>query len=456
MNEKQKNQINIVIVDDEEMIVDELGFFFEDKGYNVNGFTDPKDAFEKIEEDGYDILFTDLKMPKLSGMELIEKIREIDDEIVIFIITGFATTDSAIEAIQHDVYDYIKKPFDFKEIAAAVKRASEKILLQRENEALNEKVQQMLSYITTIHDISSIIYQIKNFKTVSTMLMDTLSEGMEINSVAILKENSENQGEFFIDNYTGLDSDFADEFKFIPDNSEINGTIIEEGKQIHLDNLEKKVSIDGSKISNSDEINRILLTPIQYQESTLGYIGIFNFEIDNFSLKDEQHLFNIISTQMVPIFFQDEKSSSNLQEILKEQIVSTDSVIINSAIKKSQDKNDSLSFAQIRLENVKKYSDHFTFEKFTQKIESIIKSEIPNVKIIWKSLDNILVVARNVSSVNFDLNCANIRNKIEDIARQDDEQPVFSANYSVAIYPTEYRETEEIVEHFRNNFLITE
>lgn len=108
--------------------------FLEQFGYNVQGFTDSKVAVEKIKKERYDIVVTDLKMPDVTGMDIAKTVKQYSPETLTFIITGFATVDSVIEAIQHGVYDYIRKPFKFKEIKIGIERAVEQILLKEKIE----------------------------------------------------------------------------------------------------------------------------------------------------------------------------------------------------------------------------------------------------------------------------------------------------------------------------------
>ena len=108
----QTDKITILLIDDEKLIVEMLTTFLSKKGFEITGLTDSREALECIKANTYDIVLTDLKMPDVSGMDIINAVKSSGKDIEMIIFTGYATIDSAIEAIRQGVYDYIKKPFN--------------------------------------------------------------------------------------------------------------------------------------------------------------------------------------------------------------------------------------------------------------------------------------------------------------------------------------------------------
>src|SRR6056297_2523396 len=98
-----RKDINILLIDDEEIIVEELSNYLEHCGYNIKGLCDPKKAVEMIKSDNFDMVITDLRMPDVSGMEIVKLVKNENEDTLVLIITGYADTDSAIEAIQQGV-----------------------------------------------------------------------------------------------------------------------------------------------------------------------------------------------------------------------------------------------------------------------------------------------------------------------------------------------------------------
>ena len=128
----QLKKISILVIDDEHIIVDILTTYLQNNGFVVTGLTDPQEALKYIGKENYDIVLTDLMMPHISGMDIMKAVKQTGHDTEVIIFTGFASIDTAIEAIQYGVYDYIRKPIELKEIKVVIDRAAEKLFLRRE------------------------------------------------------------------------------------------------------------------------------------------------------------------------------------------------------------------------------------------------------------------------------------------------------------------------------------
>jgi two-component system response regulator PilR (NtrC family) len=122
----------IMVVDDEKSMREILQIFLKNEGYSVTVANDGEAATETARNDIFDLVITDMKMPKVSGLELLKNIKEITPETIVVIVTAFGTTESAVEAMKHGAYDYIQKPFQMDEIRLVVKNAIEKQRLQKD------------------------------------------------------------------------------------------------------------------------------------------------------------------------------------------------------------------------------------------------------------------------------------------------------------------------------------
>jgi signal transduction histidine kinase len=135
----------ILIIDDEEIVLDACSQILEGSGYQVVTAMDGALGLRQVEELRPDLVFVDLKMPGLSGFEVLERIRAFDPSIVTIVITGYATLDSAVGAMQKGAYDFLPKPFTPDEFRLVTQRGLEKrrlaldaAALRREREALRE------------------------------------------------------------------------------------------------------------------------------------------------------------------------------------------------------------------------------------------------------------------------------------------------------------------------------
>ncbi len=133
------NKRKILIVEDEKNMREVLRILLEGEGYEVTAATDSIDGINQLNNDIFDMVITDLKMPKFSGFDILKKVKELSPDTIVIMITAFGTTESAMEAMQLGAYDYIHKPFKIDEIRIVVKKALEKRKLRTEVTILREK-----------------------------------------------------------------------------------------------------------------------------------------------------------------------------------------------------------------------------------------------------------------------------------------------------------------------------
>ncbi len=131
----------LLLVDDEAGIVEMLTILFEKEGYRVEGVRSCTAALERLGGDAPDLVLTDLKMPDGSGLDVLRKAKESAPNTPVVMLTAYATTKTAIEALKLGAYDYIGKPFDVDELKHVVGRALERKRLSEENIVLREKAQ---------------------------------------------------------------------------------------------------------------------------------------------------------------------------------------------------------------------------------------------------------------------------------------------------------------------------
>lgn len=126
----------VLVVDDKEMLRDSVAVTLQRAGFGVLAAGDGKQALEIVAKRRPDAIVTDLRMPGLTGIELIEEIREIDDDLPVVLMTAFGTIETAVQAMKLGAFDYVTKPFEGDELLISVKRAIEHARLKRENAVL--------------------------------------------------------------------------------------------------------------------------------------------------------------------------------------------------------------------------------------------------------------------------------------------------------------------------------
>jgi len=136
----KKSKGKILVVDDERNMREVLEIFLKGEGYDVVVADGGESGMEAIRKDIFDLVITDLKMPKVSGFDLLKTIKNISPETTVVIITAFGTTESAVEAMKLGAFDYIQKPFKNNDIRLVVKNALEKQRLQKDVSILKEQL----------------------------------------------------------------------------------------------------------------------------------------------------------------------------------------------------------------------------------------------------------------------------------------------------------------------------
>lgn len=133
---RSTNALSVLVVDDDQDIREYLTDFLTAEGYVVQTLGDPLEAVATIRDGAFHLLVLDLMMPRLSGMDLLAKVREADDDIAVIVLTGFPSLETATNAFKYDVAAYIQKPFDAAEFREAVARVvrRKRLMLSREAE----------------------------------------------------------------------------------------------------------------------------------------------------------------------------------------------------------------------------------------------------------------------------------------------------------------------------------
>ncbi len=131
---------NLLVVDDELIVRDSLDKWFREEGYGVTVAESAQDALTKMAAKRFDLALVDIKMPGTDGVELQRRMREIDPEMLVIIMTGYASVETAIAALKNGAYDYVSKPFDPDDIAHSVHNALSHKRAEQENVRLRETV----------------------------------------------------------------------------------------------------------------------------------------------------------------------------------------------------------------------------------------------------------------------------------------------------------------------------
>jgi two-component system response regulator PilR (NtrC family) len=161
----------ILVVDDEQSMREFLEIFFRGEGYEVVTAADVDSALVAIDADDFDVVISDIQMPRRSGLELLHAVKDTAPQTVVIMITAFATTETAITAMKQGAYDYVTKPFKVDELRLVVEKALEKRLLAAENQRLRTELRketrhrQLVGTSRAMEQLSELVARVSNTKT---------------------------------------------------------------------------------------------------------------------------------------------------------------------------------------------------------------------------------------------------------------------------------------------------
>ncbi len=138
----EKDSIRVLIAEDDRAFRALLAETLQQPGREIRLAANGREALEALRETPYDLLITDIRMPEMGGMELLKEAKRLCPNILVIIITGYASLETAIQALKEGAYDYIRKPFNLEELKVSVENACVRIMLERENRRLLEDLKE--------------------------------------------------------------------------------------------------------------------------------------------------------------------------------------------------------------------------------------------------------------------------------------------------------------------------
>jgi two-component system response regulator AtoC len=173
----------VLIIDDETFIRDNLRRILTQEGYVVHTASNGSEGIDLITREDINIVLLDLNLPDINGIEILKKIKSVAPDLLVIIITGYATVDSAVEALKLGAYDYIKKPFKADAIKLIVKLAMETQLLQREVNVLKKLGKKESVIIAESNEMKNIIKQaldVAKYKDTNVLISGESGTGKEV------------------------------------------------------------------------------------------------------------------------------------------------------------------------------------------------------------------------------------------------------------------------------------
>jgi len=190
----KKNDENILmriaVIDDEPLVLQNLQRKIGKSGYQVETFINPIKAIKRMENQPFDIVLTDFRMPEMDGMQILEKIKENYPKTEVIIITGYASIEKAVEAVKRGAFYYLEKPFTPEQVMLIIKRAADKVLLVHENKRLKEdllkkdNVRKIIGVSSPVRELIKIIQKVSKVNC-NVLIQGESGTGKELTAMAI-------------------------------------------------------------------------------------------------------------------------------------------------------------------------------------------------------------------------------------------------------------------------------
>ncbi len=187
---------NILIIDDEKAIRKTLSEILSFEGYKIDEAADGEEGLKRFGEKNFDLVLCDIKMPKIDGIEFLEKAREINADIPIIMISGHGNIDTAVEAVKKGAFDYISKPPDLNRLLITLRNATEKQNLVTETKVLKRKVSKVQEMVGESNSIGKIKDTIEKVAPTDARVLITGENGVGKELVArwIHEKSNRNTG----------------------------------------------------------------------------------------------------------------------------------------------------------------------------------------------------------------------------------------------------------------------
>lgn len=255
---------HILVVDDERVIREILAEFLTLEGYSVHTVEDGEKALTELRLRPYDLVITDLKMPRVSGLQLLEKIAQENISVLTILMTGFGTVETAIEAMKRGAYDYLLKPFKVEEVIQTVQRALDRQQLQAENMRLREaltiyRVSEAIARQTDVDHVLEVVLRAAIDEAradVATLHLRDLRTGKYEERVKVVSDRS-GGGALPTPHISALIEHFQQNLPLVAHGNRA-GRFFTEGRV-------------------SDELASFLSVPLQVGGSMIGVLNVFSF-----------------------------------------------------------------------------------------------------------------------------------------------------------------------------------
>jgi len=267
---------SILVIDDENIVQESCRRILSPEGYAVESAYTAQEGLGKLSESSYDLVITDLKMPGISGMEALKKIKHDDPDIGIIMITGYSTAETAVEAMKLGAFDYLPKPFTPDELMSAVSKALEKKKLLLETKHLEKAYRDAAAAISSSLNLNEVLTLIA--KSVVSLLK------LKACSVHLLDEKNKT---LKIKVSSGLSNTYLERTSLDVDDSMQEAF---EGRTAYIPDARTDGRISNQAEARSEGIVSMLTIPLKVKNTVIGVLRAYTDDLHLFDEKESDLL----------------------------------------------------------------------------------------------------------------------------------------------------------------------
>lgn len=241
---------SVLVIDDKENVREMLSKTLETEGFEVDVAGDGEVGVDKAKDRRFDLVLTDLKLPRMDGLEVLSNLKELDPEIAVIVMTAYGTIETAVQAMKRGAFDYLAKPFDPDHLCVLIKRALENRRLLAENVLLREELAHNLGYAEIIGKSSQMKEVMKLVRKVApsdttVLLLGESGTGKELLGRAIHSLSPRRKGPYITINCAAIPPELLENELFGSERGAYTGSVarkmgkfeIADGGTIFLDEV---------------------------------------------------------------------------------------------------------------------------------------------------------------------------------------------------------------------------
>lgn len=308
--ELKKGIRKILVVDDERNITDILATILKSRGYSVGTADNGKDAIEILKKESYDLVISDIRMPKMDGLTLLKEINKLKKDIITILLTGFATIDTAVESMKLGAFDYVVKPFDVTEIINVIAKADR--LFRKKSESIQ------LKEMASLYHISEAISHGSDLNNIFKIVINAISKEVDADAITLYLKN-EKRGifELKIRGYKSKNEIWTRYFIKNVAEDKINN-LFKESKSIHL--YGEWLSEAGIFINRTNPLSAMISIPMRIKNRIIGVLNAYSFTRGHiFTEGQEKTLF--IFSNSIAVAVETKRLYENLQQTFSETML---------------------------------------------------------------------------------------------------------------------------------------